>query len=543
MVAKEARSPDREGPQQPQHSGTTAGLDGTVDQRFPPEPAGTTLLRAGAAAGSGLAQLLALPPYGLWYLAPLSATLLLLAVRGVRPRRAAWLGALAGAALMVPLIRWQAVFGFDVWLLIAAAETAYFIPMAVGIALAARLPGWIVWTSALWVAQELVRARWPLGGFPWGKLAFSQPDTPFTGYAAVGSSALVTFAVAATGALIAAALLRLWRQRRPDLPTVILMVVVAGIVAGGTLTPRLGSVEADRTVTAGIVQGNVPGVGEMDITGERREVLNNHVAATHELADAVAAGAHEQPDMVILPENASDIDPYRDADAQDAIQGAADAVDAPLLIGVTEVVGEQQREVQSVVWEPEEGPGETYVKRYLVPFGEYIPYRDFFTTFVSRLDQVGMDAIPGTDPGALDLGETRVATAICFDVAFDAPVRQAVAEGGEVLVVPTNNANYNFTGQSEQQLAITQLRAVEHGRAALVSSTSGISAVVEPDGSLSYVSAEAQRDIHVANVPAMQGHTPATSLGAIPEWAITLVGVGALAVGYVLQRRAKRGPA
>lgn len=522
----------------------------TADGAFPPRPhaSHSPLIarypwldvagRFGAAVGSGLAQLLALPPYGLWALAPLSAALLLLAVRGVRLGRAAWLGALAGASLMVPLIRWQDVFGVDVWLLTAAATSVYFVPMAIGIALVARLPGWIVWTSALWVAQELVRSRWPFGGFSWGQLSFSQPDTPFTGYAAWGSSALVTFAVALTGALLVAALLRLWqRGGRPDLGAAVALTTVTAIVAGGVLAPRVGAPEADGTVQVGMVQGNVPGVGQVETRGEPWEVLNNHLEGTHELADEVRAGTYEQLDMVILPESASDIDPYRNDEAATAIHEAAIAVDAPLMIGVSEIGEDEQRQVQSAVWDPEDGLGEAYVKRYLVPFGEYIPYRDFFTSFVSRLDQVGMDAVPGDEPGDLQLGETTVATAICFDVAFDAPVREAVAEGGELLAVPTNNANYNFTAQSHQQLAITQLRAVEHGRSAIVSSTSGVSGVVETDGSLSYTSAEAERDIHVAEVPTMQGYTLATRLGAAPEWVLALMGLGAVLAAVVLARR------
>ncbi|MFD0776421.1 apolipoprotein N-acyltransferase, partial [Streptomonospora algeriensis] len=142
--------------------------------------------RALAAAAAGLCQLLALPPFGLWWLGPIGAALLTLAVMGARARRAAWLGLVCGAVLMVPLIRWQDVFGVDVWLVIAAAETVYFAPMAAGLAWVARLPGWPVWTAALWLLQEAVRARFPLGGFPWGKLAFAQPDTPFAGYASLG---------------------------------------------------------------------------------------------------------------------------------------------------------------------------------------------------------------------------------------------------------------------------------------------------------------------------------------------------------------------
>nr|WP_242677418.1 apolipoprotein N-acyltransferase [Streptomonospora litoralis] len=500
--------------------------------------------RALAAAAAGLCQLLALPPYGLWWLGPLGAALLTLAVMGTRLRRAGWLGLLAGAALMVPLIRWQDVFGTDVWLIIAAAESVYFAPMAAGIALVARLPGWPVWTAALWVLQEAVRARFPLGGFPWGKLAFAQPDTPFTGYAALGSSPLATFAVALTGTLLLAAVLRLARRpRAPLAATAGLAAGAAALTAGGAALPALTAPAVDHTATVALVQGNVPGVGEMSVLGERMQVLRNHTEGVHRLADRVEAGEAQQPDLVVLPENASDIDTYTDPAAAEMISEAARDIGAPLLFGITRYSADgTEREVRSVVWDPEDGPGDYYTKRYLVPFGEYIPYRDFFTRFVQRLEHVSSDAVPGDEPGALTLGGTTLATAICFDVAFDPPVRESVAAGGQIIAVPTNNANYNFTGQSEQQLAITRLRAVEHGRPAVVASTSGISAVVTRRGEVTYRSPEAQSAVHVAELPAMTGLTPATRLGALPEAALCAAAAGALGAALAAAGRRRRAP-
>ncbi|MFC3996340.1 apolipoprotein N-acyltransferase, partial [Nocardiopsis sediminis] len=482
-----------------------------------PVPGGPHIaLRALAAAASGAAQLFALPPYDLWWLGPLSAALLAWALLGTRPRRAAWLGLLAGAALMVPLVRWQDVFGADVWLAIAALETAFFIPMGIAIALAMRLPGWPVWTAAVWVLQEAVRARFPWGGFAWGKLAFAQPDTPFSGYAAWGSSALVTFMVALTGGLLLWAVLRIARAPRAALlPAGAAAAGVAAVLGAGIAVPSIGAPTVDHTATVALVQGNVPGIGQMSILGERMQVLENHVDGVHELADQVRAGEIEQPDLVVLPENASDIDAYADPQAAAMIDDAARDIGAPLLFGITRYSDDgSEREIRSVVWDPEDGPGDHYTKRQLIPFGEYIPYRDLLTPYIERLGQIPSDGVPGTEPGALELGGTTVAAAICFDIAFDPPIRESVAEGGQIIVVPTNNANYNFTGQTDQQLAITQLRAVEHGRPAVVAATSGVSAVVAADGSVQYRSPEAEPAVHAAELPAMTGLTPATRLGA-----------------------------
>ncbi len=129
-----------------------------------------------------------------------------------------------------------------------------------------------------------------------------------------------------------------------------------------------------------------------------------------------------------------------------------------------------------------------------MPFGEYIPMRDLMTKFIGRLALIPRDFLPGTEPGVLDVGGTRIGDVICFEVAFDGLVRDTVRDGGKLLIVQTNNATYGHTGQPEQQLAISRIRAIEHGRAMVIAATSGISGVIRADGSV----ADADRRVHPA---------------------------------------------
>jgi apolipoprotein N-acyltransferase len=142
----------------------------------------------------------------------------------------------------------------------------------------------------------------------------------------------------------------------------------------------------------------------------------------------------------------------------------------------------------------------------------------------------------------LDLGPARVGDVICFEIAYDSIVRDVVDGGAQVLVVQTNNATYNGTGQPAQQLAMSRLRAVEHGRAVLVAATSGISAVVRPDGDVQARSRELTTATLVADVPLRTARTVASRLGAVPEWALAALGVGAAAVATVLARRDRARP-
>jgi apolipoprotein N-acyltransferase len=294
------------------------------------------------------------------------------------------------------------------------------------------------------------------------------------------------------------------------------------------------------STTAALVQGGVAEAG-LDFLGEREEVLRNHVEATQKLASDVAAGRVPEPDLVIWPENASDIDPFTDPGAFDLIDGAVRDVGVPVLVGaVLDGPGPDYVSNAGIVWSPETGPGERYVKRHPVPFGEYIPFRGQLSGLISRLDQIPRDFFAGSRPGVLDVGPVRVGDVICFEIAYDGLVRDVVDQGARVLVVQTNNATYNGTGQPEQQLAMSRLRAVEHGRAVLVAATSGISAVVTPDGEVQSRSGELTAETLVAEVPLRGSRTVATRLGGAPEWVLAGLGLAAAALAGLRARRVRR---
>jgi len=514
--------------------------------------------RTALAALGGLALVLSFPGHDLTVLAVLGPAALALAVRGQRARGGLWLGLVLGLVFMVPLLSWTGVYvGPLPWLALAVTEALYLAVLGAAAAITSRLPGWPLWMAALWVADEAVRGRWPLGGFPWGRLGFSQVDGPFTAFAAYGGVPLVGFAVALTGTLLAAAVLavtrvlpavraddgRHWRKglRSVVLPVVgVLAVPLIGVLAGlplagGSLT------DGGPTRTVAVVQGNVPRAG-LDFNAQRRAVLDNHAAETQELAAAVARGDAPQPDLVVWPENSSDIDPYTNDDAARVIDQAAQRIGAPILVGA--VVDGPGRYVSNtgIVWDPVTGPGETYVKRHPVPLAEYVPARPFFRFFTPLVDLVH-DFVHGTRDGNLSIGGANVGDVICFEVAYDGLVSDVVDGGADMIVVQTNNATFGFTDESEQQLAMSRLRAVEFGRTVVASATSGISAIVAPDGSVVRRSQLFTADTFVEEIAQRDQRTVAERLGAGPEWALTALAGGAVlavAVPAVRRRRSAR---
>ena len=488
-------------------------------------------LRLAAAVLAGLVLYLSFPPVGAWPLAPVGVAALTLVCRGTSVRRGALLGLAAGLALFLPLVEWTAtIAGLGALVALAVLQAAFLALLGAALPLVVRLQGWPLWTAGLWVLSEALRSRIPFGGFPWGRLAFSQGDSALTPFAAVGGAPLVSGVVALLGAVLAWSLLGL--RSRPLAATAGLAAtaVAALAVAAAVPLPVSGS-----PVQVAVVQGNVPRLG-LDFNAQRAAVLQNHVDATRALADDVRAGRVAAPDLVIWPENASDIDPFRDREAYGLIDAAVRDIGVPVLVGAVLQGPGDMLSNAGIVWDPVTGPGERYVKRHPVPFGEYIPMRSLVRTVTSKVDLVPRDFVAGDEVGLLEVAGVPVGDVICFEVAYDGLVRDAVTAGGGLLVVQTNNATFGRSAETAQQLAMGRLRAVEHGRTVLVAATSGISAVIAPDGELVAQAPVFTREVLSAAVPARTSLTLATRLGALPELVLSALGAGAVVVALARRR-------
>jgi apolipoprotein N-acyltransferase len=487
----------------------------------------------GLLAGAGLT--LAFDPYGLWWVAPLAVAAFALAVRGLTWRPALVVGLAFGLGQMVPLLHWVGVYVGPVpWLVLALVEALYFAPLAVGLALALRLPAAmaVLGGAGVWVLEEAVRARWPYGGFAWGRLAFSQADAPTLRVAWLGGAPLVTYLVAALGLLIALAVVQLRRGRTKAVVVSLGCLLVLGVAASVLPAPTASG----PRITVAVIQGNVPRMG-LDIESQRQQVLRYHVAQTEKLAAEVAAGNVAKPALVIWPENASDVDPYTDPTARQLIQQAVDAVGVPVLVGavIANPVDSRTLLNAGITWNPtgsaNPGPGPIYAKQHPVPFAEYIPMRRLARVFSSAVDRVSKDFAKGHGSGVLALGPARIGDVICFEVSDDTLVRRTVDAGAQLITVQTNNATFGRTPETKQQLAMSRLRAVEHGRWVLVASTSGISAMVAPDGKVVQRTGLFTASDLVQDVRLSDARTPADRLGNAGELLLVLLGVAAVVLG------------
>ena len=488
-------------------------------------------------AGSGLAGAgvaLAFPPYDAVPLMPLGLAGLMLAVGGTRGRVAALHGLVFGLGFMLPLLRWITVIGTDAWLALGLLEASFYAVMALGWGWLRPLRWWPLGIALTWVAAEALRSAVPFGGLPWGRLAFALVDTPLVRLGRLGGPALVSFVVvAAVAALVNAA-----ERGSRDVRSAALAGAALAVLALTALIP-VGAASATGTVRVAAVQGNVPGEG-MDAFAERRAVLDNHATATSAFAARVADGTPPRPDLVIWPENSSDIDPFRDRTAYRQIDTAVRSMGVPTLVG-TIVNGPDQLHVQNmgVVWDPVNGPGERYVKRHPVPFGEYIPFRKLLSAHIERLEQIPRDFARGEEAGVLRVGPVTVGDVICFEVAYDGLLRDVVDGGAQLLVVQTNNATYTGTGQLEQQFAISRYRAIETGRTVVVAATNGISGIVAPDGSVRARTEIKTQAVLAEDVPLADGRTWGVRVGGVLEWLLAAAGAVAAIAAYAIGGRGR----
>ena len=500
---------------------------------MPRRPSPDAVLRHGGALLCGLCVSLAFPPYDLPWLMPVGLAGLVVVVRHASGGFAS--GLLFGLGFMVPLLRWLTIIGIDAWFALSLLEAVFFGAMTVLWRLSAHRPGWPLIYAVTWAGFEVLRGVVPFGGFPWGNLAFGLIDSTVVRYGRLGGTVLVSLVVVGT----VTAVVDLAERRDLGRTGVATGLAAVGLVAVSAVLP-VGVAGGGETVTVATIQGDVPGEG-MDPFAERRKVLDNHAATTRRFADQVSAGDRAAPDIVIWPENSTDIDPYADRSAYDEIDQAVRAIGVPTLVGAV-VDGPTDTQVQNmgIVWDPKTGPGEQYIKRHPVPFGEYIPFRGLLTRFISRLDQIPRDFARGDKAGVLQLGPTTIGDVICFEVAYDGLVRDVVNGGGQLLVVQTNNATYTGTGQLEQQFAISRYRAIETGRTVVVAATNGISGIISPAGLIVERSQQRTRAVLEHSVPLGDGITLGVRIGWWLEL-LTVLATAALLVACVLERRHRTG--
>jgi apolipoprotein N-acyltransferase len=450
------------------------------------------------------------------------------------------IGFLAGAAFYFVHIEWASLFlGPLPMSALAVLESLFFAAGAAAISLAYRFvpaafPGALgrvillpTVVAGLWTAREAWSSVWPYGGFAWGRMSLSQSEGPLAPWFAwVGVSGVTFLMVALVAVAIEAA-------RAPGLGRLARLAAPVGAAAALLVVPTF-PVTPTGTMTVAAVQGNGK-AGYFD-GSSADELLAAQLTATEPIFGTPV-------DIVVWPEGTTYRDPLTDPTTTAVFDYVSERMDAPLIAqGVSERDGRYYN--TAVLWKAGEGALDFYDKRHPVPFGEYIPDRAFWRPFAPDLiDLVQREYTPGTTDAVFDVDGTVVGINICFDIVDDQILRESVADGAEVIIASSNNADFGLTDESVQQLAIARIRAMELGRTVVVISTVGTSAIIAPDGSTIDRLPRYTAGTMVTDIPLVATVTPSLVIGRGLEWFVSALGLGVLGAAALAERRTRKSPA
>lgn len=490
------------------------------------------------------------PFVGAWYLAPVSMALFISVIDRVRAGRAAWYGFVGSWAFFLAHIWWAtiAVGSYLPWAVLAGVQALFVAAWAVTVAWLRPLRArqrWI-WLDVLliasaWVGMEQLRARIPFGGFPWALWAYSQVDGPLAHLAPWGSEVVISGAVM-TLAVLARRIFALQPWLRPRhwfvRPAAALLALCLGVAP---LLIPLPAAQEDGALRVGLIQGNVePPV-------EKTFALENKVAGNHARTTQAAVADGMKADLVVWGENSLDRDPRVNGQAMELVRQSVSAVGVPLLVGAVRFE-DNARYNEALLYYPGAKAGSIYTKQKPVPFGEYIPMRAFLSILSKETARVSADMLPGTKSGLLpvqldDGRAVKLAVGICFESAYEGVFSQAVREGGQLLVVPTNNSAFGRSPESLQQLQMVRLRAMSLGRSAVQVSTNGVSALVLPNGAVVASTQLFTSDWRAAQLPLRHSLTFSARYKGLVD-TLAMVSWGAIAVlavaSQVVRRRSKQ---
>jgi apolipoprotein N-acyltransferase len=466
---------------------------------------------------AGLCLAAATPPWGFWILAFAGIALLdhVLDDPSLRPIQRLGRAWVAWAGLLFPTMVWMEALTLPGYVI----ATSFFAGiLATGTVLTPVGPArWLALPGAI-ILAEWVRWRWPFGGVPLSNLAIGQVAGPLAPILRVGGALLVVGITVTAGLAVAAA-----SKRRP--------VVAAGLAAVVLAVLALGVVAPDGEATGeelevAVVQGGGP-QGTRAATTEPGIVLERHLEASAEL------DPDRDIDLLVWPEDVVDVVRLRGNPAEARLQDLARTAGATFVAGVIEDDGPDNFRNWAVAYAPDGAEVDRYEKVQRVPFGEYVPFR-------SLLEPLGGGALPrrdalvGQTPAVIDTPAGRLGVAISWEIFFGERGRDAIGNGGAVLLNPTNGASYEGTHVQTQQVATSRMRAIETGRWVLQSAPTGFSAVVTPSGEVLQRTGVSERAILYDTVELRDGETLYVRFGDLPALALAAL---SLAGGWLADRR------
>jgi apolipoprotein N-acyltransferase len=353
---------------------------------------------------------------------------------------------------------------------------------------------------AAWIVGEWLRT-WVLTGFPWLLLGYSQIDTMLAGYARLIGTLGIGFITASMAGAIGLLVLGSVRAR------VFALCMVISIPSLGALSGLLQWVEpTGDTLKVTVVQGNIP--QELKL---KPETLAYSIAHYRELSQP-----YQDSDLIVWPETAVPAFKHRVETALQPFYLQLRESGAELITGIFVYDFERELYYNSLY---KLGSEEVYSKQHLVPFGEYMPFRGLLE-FMNRFVHIPMsDIAPAVNVGLMPVAGHTAGLSICYETAYPSIFRRQLPQA-EFFVNASNDAWFGDSLAPHQHLEMARMRALEAGRYLLRATNNGISAIIDPNGTVVQRSPQFMESVIHARINTMRGVTPYAVAG---DWPVFLL--------------------
>lgn len=433
------------------------------------------------AAVAGIFFALGYEPFSLWFFVPFALAVFFYTLHNKNHRTRFLIGLIFGLAFWLIQINWLSVLSPIVLIITALSLSIFYGITALSTYLFRNAKFWPLLYAISFLTLESLFNYWPFGGFNWGSIGYLSAKNPLADLVSV----IGVFGLSILISLLAVVLVLSWMLALNKAAIAgLVLILIWPLLVGFLQVLRDGQVAspAKAQITVGAVQGNVPRLG-LEFNAQRKAVYQNHIDETMILLNN---NRDKKFDLIVWPENAPDVDPFNNSEVIAELNQLALTADAPILIGsrMNSKIGPVNGSIL-IAGNTSYENAYYYAKKKLVPFGERVPLENYLASIASNFGPISQSLVPGKEVGILELGEgVRLGLLICFEVAWGQLAKDVVDNGAEVIIVQTNNATYGLTTQLPQQFNIAKLRAIESQKQVLTVATSGISGLVNKDGSV-----------------------------------------------------------
>ena len=483
------------------------------------------------AASSGLLLTLACPKSGLFWLAWCALVPLLWALRNISPRNGFYLGFCSGLTHYLTLVYWlvPAIKNYGhlplylslvVLFLLAAYLALYLAVFSTTVIRLGSTPVlFLVLIPCLWVALEYLRSLL-FTGFPWELLGHTQYQIlPLVQLSDILGVYGVSFGIALGNAAICLGVLSLrdkgWQSftvsPRQAFGSLLAAAAIVGLAwfYGTWRIHTIDDLAADaRRTKVSIVQGNIDQAIKWNPAFQQ--------ASTLKYIKLSLKAQPQKPDLIVWPETATPFYFLANPGLSGLVLQGVQASGADFLIGSPSVRGGPQgaEYYNSAYLINPQGNNVygRYDKTHLVPFGEYVPLKQWLP-FIHKIAFGAGDFRPGKKGDTIPWGKYRLGIQICYEIIFPELARAMVQNNAALLVNITNDAWYGRSSAPYQHFSMAIFRAVENRRSLIRAANTGISGFIDPVGRITAATGLFEDALLTRSVPVLRITTRYTQFG------------------------------